>query len=75
MPNPPGSSRLVSAYTLPANAEDIAMLRVVVREQFSRDMAEILADDILKACEYFETHGGYETPPPVPKGEKQHIHC
>ena len=38
-------------------------------------VAEILADDILKACEYFETHGGYETPPPVPKGEKQHIHC
>ena len=47
--------QLTDSHTLPANAEDIATLRIVVREHFSRDMAEILADDILKACEYFET--------------------
>jgi glutamate decarboxylase len=66
---------VVSAYTLPPNAEEIAMLRVVVREHFSRDMADILATDIAEACEYLETHGGKPTPPPVPKGKKQRIHC
>lgn len=66
---------VVSAYTLPPNAEELAMLRVVVREHFSRDMADILATDIAEACEYLETHGGEPTLPPVPKGEKHRIHC
>lgn len=66
---------VVSAYTLPPDAEEIAMLRVVVREHFSRDMAEILARDILEACEYLEQHGGSETAPAAPTGQKQHIHC
>ncbi|MFD6396835.1 glutamate decarboxylase [Nocardia sp. NPDC060249] len=36
----------VPAYTLPDNATDIAVLRVVVREGFSADMARALSDDI-----------------------------
>jgi glutamate decarboxylase len=37
---------IVPAYTLPPNAESVAVLRMVVKENFSRDMAEILSDDI-----------------------------
>lgn len=34
---------IVPAYTLPPNAESVAVLRMVVKENFSRDMAEMLA--------------------------------
>jgi glutamate decarboxylase len=37
---------IVPAYTLPPNAESVAVLRMVVKENFSRDMAEMLAADI-----------------------------
>ncbi|WP_035587215.1 glutamate decarboxylase [Hippea jasoniae] len=37
---------IVPAYTLPPDAQHIAVLRIVVRENFSRDMAEMLIKDI-----------------------------
>ncbi|MGB7589398.1 MAG: glutamate decarboxylase [Solirubrobacterales bacterium] len=37
---------IVPAYTLPPNAESVAVLRMVVKENFSRDMAEMLTEDI-----------------------------
>ncbi len=37
---------LVPAYTFPANREDLAVLRVVVRNGFSLDLAERLASDV-----------------------------
>ena len=37
---------IVPAYTLPPNAEEVAVLRVVVKENFSRDMSEIFVRDI-----------------------------
>lgn len=40
---------IVPAYTMPANAESIAVLRVVVRESFTRDLADMLMDDIREA--------------------------
>lgn len=40
---------VVPAYTMAPNAEQIAVLRVVVREGFSRDMAEMLLEDIRRA--------------------------
>ena len=39
----------VPAYTMPDNATDIAVLRVVVREGFSADLARALRDDIVTA--------------------------
>ncbi|WP_043809757.1 glutamate decarboxylase [Rhodococcus triatomae] len=36
----------VPAYTMPADAEDVAVLRIVLREGFSRDLASKLADAI-----------------------------
>ena len=41
---------VIAAYTMPENAQEIALLRVVVRENFSRDMADILYEDIENAC-------------------------
>jgi len=41
--------------TMAPNLEDIAVLRVVVREGFSRDMADVLLDDVFQAVEEFET--------------------
>jgi glutamate decarboxylase len=37
---------IVPAYPLPPNAESVSVLRMVVKENFSRDMAEMLAADI-----------------------------
>ncbi|GMN42303.1 hypothetical protein TIFTF001_011526 [Ficus carica] len=39
---------IVPAYTMPANAEHITVLRVVIREDFSRTLAERLVIDIQK---------------------------
>lgn len=48
---------IVPAYTLAPNAQDIAVLRVVVREGFSRDIAGMLADDLKRTVEHLEAHG------------------
>ncbi|MGV0636303.1 glutamate decarboxylase [Mycolicibacillus trivialis] len=38
----------VPAYTMPPDAEDVAVLRIVVREGLSADLARALKDDIFK---------------------------
>lgn len=45
---------IVPAYRLPKNAEDIEIMRIVVRENFTSDMAKILVADIEKACQFLE---------------------
>jgi glutamate decarboxylase len=37
---------IVPAYTLPPNAEHITVLRMVIKENFSRDMVDLLAHDV-----------------------------
>ena len=49
---------IVPAYNLPDNAKDVEIMRVVVRENFTRDMADILVDDIEKGCKFMDD-GGY----------------
>jgi glutamate decarboxylase len=44
----------VPAYTMPPDAEDIAVLRVVVREGFSRDLADMFVEDLQRAVDHFE---------------------
>lgn len=46
---------ILSAYTLPAGAEDVAVMRVVVRENFSHDMADMLNGHIEEACSELES--------------------
>jgi len=67
---------IISAYTLPPKAETLAIMRVVVREHFSRDMAGILFNDIMNACEFLEK-GGRAKPPAQKKekGKKEYHLC
>jgi glutamate decarboxylase len=45
---------IIPAYTLPPNAEDITVLRLVIKENFSRDMADMLISDIMEAIKKLE---------------------
>ncbi|KAL5545142.1 hypothetical protein UlMin_008926 [Ulmus minor] len=50
---------IVPAYTMPADAQHVAVLRVVIREDFSRGLAERLISDIdkvLKELDSFPSH-------------------
>jgi glutamate decarboxylase len=40
---------IVPAYTLPANAEHTTVLRMVIKENFSRDMVSLLAHDVRRS--------------------------
>ncbi|SDH12286.1 glutamate decarboxylase [Pseudonocardia oroxyli] len=42
---------LVPAYTFPKDREDVAALRIVVRNGFSHDLAGLLLDDLTRALE------------------------
>ena len=48
----------VPAYTLPEDATELAVLRLVIREGFSRDMADLLLKDLKQAVTDLE-----QTPP------------
>ncbi|MET9633781.1 glutamate decarboxylase [Lentzea sp. NPDC006480] len=39
---------LVPAYTFPAHREDLAVLRIVVRNGFTHDLADLLVDDLTR---------------------------
>lgn len=45
------SGWLVPAYTFPADRQDLAALRIVVRNGFSHDLAGLLLDDLERALE------------------------
>lgn len=47
---------IVPAYTCPKGAESLAIMRVVVKEDFSRDLAGMLVDDIKAAMDWLEHH-------------------
>jgi glutamate/tyrosine decarboxylase-like PLP-dependent enzyme len=63
---------IVPAYTLPPNAESVAVLRMVVKENFSRDMAAMLGEDIEAALAKM---GGKSSPQAQAAGEKQRRIC
>ncbi len=45
---------IIPAYTLPANAQKISVLRMVIKENFSHDLAEKLIYDIKQAIMHLE---------------------
>lgn len=65
---------VISAYTLPENAQDVAVLRIVVRENFSRDMADMLFRDLMEAVAWLDEYGGAKKVP-AQGGGRQHRHC
>jgi glutamate decarboxylase len=47
---------LVPAYTFPANLQDMAVIRIVVRNGFSMDLADLLLSDIRRHAEALASH-------------------
>jgi glutamate decarboxylase len=66
---------VLSAYTMPPNAESVTSLRIVVRPHLNRSAVDLLADDIIKACKYLEEHGGTATPPKLHHAKKVGDKC
>jgi glutamate decarboxylase len=60
----------VPAYTLPANLEDVAVLRIVVRNGYSADMADILLADLERAIR--DDLSKLPEPPPISHPEGFH---
>jgi glutamate decarboxylase len=56
----------VPAYTMPDDAKDVAVLRVVVREGFSRDLATMLLDDLRAATEQLAKNPPSGSKEPMP---------
>ena len=52
---------LVPAYTFPENRQDLAVLRVVVRNGFSHDLADMLVSDLQRHVAFLE-----KLPAPLP---------
>jgi glutamate decarboxylase len=59
----------VPAYTLPEDATELAVLRLVIREGFSRDMADLLLKDLKQAVTDLE-----QTPPAQKSQDDGHFH-
>jgi glutamate decarboxylase len=49
---------MLPAYTMPPNAEDVKVLRALVKETLSREQVDRLAGDIKQACETLAKKGG-----------------
>jgi len=62
---------LVHAYTLPADCQQMAVLRFVVRAGFTCDMADALLDDIERAVNWFQSLDG---PMPSPQERQASFH-
>jgi glutamate decarboxylase len=54
---------ILAAYSMPPDAQEVNSFRIVVRPHLNRNLMEILADDIERACEFLEKHGGNAKPP------------
>jgi len=57
---------IIPAYSLPPNATNIILMRVVVRQNFSRDMIDILITDMINACKKLEEDQMKKEPPTPP---------
>ena len=51
----------VPAYSLPANQQDLVVQRILVRHGVSRDLANLLLQDMKKTLQFFERHPVHAT--------------
>ena len=63
---------MVPAYTLPDNLENYVVMRVVVRQGFSRDMADMLLNDIKSAITELEKLE-YPTPTRIAQDKSEKV--
>jgi glutamate decarboxylase len=58
----------VPAYTMPADAADVAVLRIVVREGLGLDLADSLLDALAKAVAHLDQYPPAHPAPAAPFG-------
>lgn len=46
----------IASYSLPDNCGDMVIQRVLIRHGFSRDMADLMLDDLRRSIEYLQKH-------------------
>lgn len=46
----------IAAYSMPPEREDLVIMRVLVRHGFSRDLADLLIDDLKRCLAFFQQH-------------------
>ncbi len=49
---------MVPAYRMPPNRKDLVVQRVVVKEGFNRDLADLLLNDMRRALDHFRNQPG-----------------
>jgi glutamate decarboxylase len=69
-----GRGWLVPAYTFPADLTNVAVLRFVIRNGFSTDMAGLLLDDIRLQVKALAMHPGGHIPLVPPKDRQTFAH-
>jgi glutamate decarboxylase len=62
------------AYTFPANLTDMAVLRIVVRNGFSMDLANLLLDDLRLNLRILEHHPQVQMPPELQAKRRAFAH-
>jgi glutamate decarboxylase len=67
------SGWMVPAYTMPKDIEDMVVMRIVVRQGMSRDMANMLLEDIQNAVEELEKLA-YPTPSRIEAQKKGKVY-
>jgi glutamate decarboxylase len=64
----------VPAYTFPENLTDMAVMRIVIRNGFSMDLANLLLDDLKLHLQILEHHPQTQMPPELQKKRKSFAH-
>jgi glutamate decarboxylase len=64
----------VPAYTFPADLTDMAVMRIVIRNGFSMDLADLLLDDFRLHVRVLEHHPQTQPPPEVQKMRQSFTH-
>jgi glutamate decarboxylase len=64
----------VPAYTFPADMTDTAVMRIVVRNGFSTDLANLLLSDLRKHVRFLEHHPQTQPPPEIQRKRQSFRH-
>jgi glutamate decarboxylase len=64
---------VLSAYSMPPDAQEVRSLRIVVRPHLNQTVINVLANDIIKACDFLKEHGGNATPPKLHEASKTQV--
>ena len=64
----------VPAYTFPENLTDMSVMRIVVRNGFSMDLANLLLDDFRLHLRILEHHPQTQMPPELQEKRKSFAH-